>query len=105
MALQDFFDQELVLFQTGYFHRRVVDRLAHDCGRTPNIGFEPNLLPLIKSIVQQGFGISTLLASAIRVKAYPNSPLNGYSSASIHRRGRVQTARTVVLDVDSPRNC
>ncbi|MFC6670241.1 LysR family transcriptional regulator [Marinobacterium aestuariivivens] len=63
---EDFFREELVMFQQGYFHRRVVDRLAHRSGLTPNIGFETNLLPLIKSIVKQGFGISTLLAMVLR---------------------------------------
>ncbi|GGO78249.1 transcriptional regulator [Marinobacterium nitratireducens] len=66
VALSDFFDQELVMFPRGYFHRRVVDRLAGASGRTPDIGFETSLLPLIKSIVKQGFGISTLLAMVLQ---------------------------------------
>ncbi|NLQ18328.1 LysR family transcriptional regulator [Marinomonas sp. M1K-6] len=60
-----FFDEELVMFKEGYFHRRIVDKLAKDYHRTPKIGFETNLIPLIKSITQQGFGISTLLAMVI----------------------------------------
>lgn len=66
IALADFFAQELVMFPQGYFHRRVVDRLASASGRTPDIGFETSLLPLIKSIVKQGFGISTLLEMVLR---------------------------------------
>ncbi len=66
VALTDFFDQEMVMFPRGYFHRRVVDRLADASGRTPDIGFETSLLPLIKSIVKQGFGISTLLAMVLQ---------------------------------------
>ncbi|MED5526900.1 MAG: LysR family transcriptional regulator [Pseudomonadota bacterium] len=62
---QTFFDQELVMFQEGYFHRKIVDRLAREAGRTPNIVFQTNLIPLIKSIVKQGFGISTLLKLAV----------------------------------------
>lgn len=60
-----FFDEELVMFKEGYFHRRIVDKLAKQCKKTPKIGFETNLIPLIKSITQQGFGISTLLAMVI----------------------------------------
>ncbi|MBU1296132.1 MAG: LysR family transcriptional regulator [Gammaproteobacteria bacterium] len=60
-----FFDEELVMFKEGYFHRRIVDKLAKACKKTPKIGFETNLIPLIKSITQQGFGISTLLAMVI----------------------------------------
>ncbi|OZG72090.1 LysR family transcriptional regulator [Hahella sp. CCB-MM4] len=60
-----FFAEELVMFKEGYFHRKVVDRLAKTTGFTPNIGFETNLIPLIKSIIKQGFGISTLLAMVV----------------------------------------
>ena len=60
-----FFQEELVMFKEGYFHRRVIDRLASQQGIKPNIGFETNLIPLIKSIVKQGFGITTLLGMVI----------------------------------------
>ncbi|WP_067211911.1 LysR family transcriptional regulator [Marinomonas aquimarina] len=60
-----FFNEELVMFKEGYFHRRVIDRLAQQQGIKPNFGFETNLIPLIKSIVKQGFGISTLLGMVI----------------------------------------
>lgn len=62
---KQFFAEELVMFKEGYFHRRVIDRLASDEGIHPNIGFETNLIPLIKSIVKQGFGVSTLLGMVI----------------------------------------
>ena len=60
-----FFEEELVMFKEGYFHRRIVDKLAKKCNMTPTIGFETNLIPLIKSITQQGFGVSTLLNMVI----------------------------------------
>lgn len=63
-----FFDEELVMFKEGYFHRRIVDRLARETNKKPKIGFETNLIPLIKSITQQGFGISTLLSMVIEPK-------------------------------------
>ena len=65
VTYQDFFSEELVMFQEGYFHRKIVDRIAAHTGAKPNIGFETNLIPLIKSIVKQGFGISTLLGMVI----------------------------------------
>ncbi|WP_027856751.1 LysR family transcriptional regulator [Marinobacterium jannaschii] len=61
VSLDQFFAEELVMLKEGYFHRKVVDELAHNARISPNIGFETNLIPLIKSIVKQGFGISTLL--------------------------------------------
>ncbi|WP_136680507.1 LysR family transcriptional regulator [Neptunomonas sp. XY-337] len=65
VTAKQFFEQELVMFKEGYFHRKVVDRLANQTGATPKISFETNLVPLIKSIVKQGFGISTLLGMAV----------------------------------------
>jgi DNA-binding transcriptional LysR family regulator len=66
VSFEAFFKEELVLFRNGYFHRKVVDRLAAEIGISPLIGFETNLIPLIKSIIKQGFGISTLLAMAVK---------------------------------------
>lgn len=63
---EDFFAEELVLFKTGYFHREVIDKLVQRSGLHPHIGFETNLIPLIKQIVKQGFGISTLLEMVIQ---------------------------------------
>lgn len=65
VSIEDFFKEELVLFRSGYFHRKLVDRLAAERGVQPMIGFETNLIPLIKSIIKQGFGISSLLAMAV----------------------------------------
>lgn len=69
ISYDDFFNEELVMFKEGYFHRKIVDRMAQEAGRSPNIGFETNLIPLIKSIVKQGFGISTLLGMVIEEDA------------------------------------
>ncbi|MCV6589626.1 MAG: LysR family transcriptional regulator [Marinobacterium sp.] len=66
VTVEQFFSQELVMFKEGYFHRKIVERLADQHQLTPQIGFETNLIPLIKSIVQQGFGISTLLEMVIQ---------------------------------------
>jgi len=65
ISYSDFFAEELVMFKEGYFHRKIVDRLADQAGCSPNISFETNLIPLIKAIVKQGFGISTLLGMVI----------------------------------------
>lgn len=65
VSIEDFFKEELVLFRNGYFHRKIVDRLSATVSIKPVIGFETNLIPLIKSIIKQGFGISTLLAMAL----------------------------------------
>lgn len=66
ISYQQFFQQQLVLFKPGYFHRKLVDQLANDGGYQPQIGFETNLIALIKAIVQRGYGISTLLEMVIQ---------------------------------------
>jgi DNA-binding transcriptional LysR family regulator len=65
ITYEEFFKEELVMFKAGYFHRNVIDRLASQIGATPNIGFETNLVPLIKAIIKQGYGVSTLLGMAV----------------------------------------
>ncbi|PSL14067.1 transcriptional regulator [Marinobacterium halophilum] len=60
-----FFAEELVLFKEGYFHREVIDRISEEVGVTPNIGFETNLIPLIKQIVAHDYGITTLLKMVV----------------------------------------
>ncbi|TCK04732.1 LysR family transcriptional regulator [Marinobacterium mangrovicola] len=65
VTYEQFFHEDLVVFKEGYFHREVLDRLAKEYNYDPKIGFETNLLPLIKQIVRQGFSISTLLEMAI----------------------------------------
>ncbi len=60
------FAEELVMFNSGFFHRNVVDKLSAEAGISPKISVETNLIPLIKSIVKQGFAISTLLEMVIK---------------------------------------
>ncbi len=62
---KELFEHELVVFRQGYFHRRLLDQMAEEAGIEPSISFETNLLPLIRSIIKQGFGISTLLKMAV----------------------------------------
>jgi DNA-binding transcriptional LysR family regulator len=69
VTFADFLQQDLVIFRQGYFHRKMIDRMSQESGIEPNICFETNLLPLIRSIVKQGFGISTLLQMAVEPEA------------------------------------
>lgn len=65
ISYPDFFAEEMVMFNRGYFHRNVVERIAAEKGFSPMIGVETNLIPLIKSIVRQGFAITTLMEMVI----------------------------------------
>ncbi|GAB2794970.1 LysR family transcriptional regulator [Halomonas shantousis] len=66
---QAFFDEELVVFQDGYFHREFIDRLSRQLERPPRIAFQSNLIPLTKAIVRQGFGITTFLRRVVDEEA------------------------------------
>ena len=63
--LDSFFAEQLVLFKEGYFHREFIDRLSCESGYQPTIAFETNLIPLIRSIVKKGFGITTFLRMVV----------------------------------------
>ncbi len=65
VTAKQFFREELALFHPGYIHRKIIDELAEKSGNKPKVIFETNLIPLIKSIIKQGFSISTLLAMAL----------------------------------------
>lgn len=77
VSAEEVFEEPLVLFQDGYFHREFVDRLAEELNLEPRIAFQTNLIPLTKAIVRQGFGITTFLRRVISeddLVAVPLSP-------------------------------
>lgn len=65
VSAERFFEEPLVLFQDGYFHREFVDALAQRTGHHADVAFQSNLIPLTKAIVRQGFGITTFLRRVI----------------------------------------
>ncbi len=66
ISVDQFLDEDLVMFKQGYFHREVVDRLSRRKRREPRITVETSLLPLIKQMVVRGFAITTLLEMVIQ---------------------------------------
>ncbi|MFI3246996.1 MAG: LysR family transcriptional regulator [Ferrimonas sp.] len=75
ISWDEFLDHELVMFKRGYYHRELVHEIANECGKTPEIAFETNLIELIRSIVRQGFAITTVLKMVVdndpEIKALP----------------------------------
>ncbi|QOR38261.1 LysR family transcriptional regulator [Billgrantia diversa] len=65
VSASEFFQEPLVLFQEGYFHREFVDALSRRTGLAADIAFQSNLIPLTKAIVRQGFGITTFLRRVV----------------------------------------
>ncbi len=106
-----FFAEELVLFKEGYFHREVIDRISHEAGVSPRIGFEANLIPLIKQIVSHGYGISTLLEMVVvddpSLVAVPFTPAVWLDLSLAWRKGHRlsranQTFADLVLEQAAP---
>ena len=58
---ETFFDQELVMFKVGYFHREVIDSLCKKYHHKAKYSFETNLLTMILNIVKNEFAITALL--------------------------------------------
>ncbi|WP_394247046.1 LysR family transcriptional regulator [Vibrio profundi] len=61
IEFEEFFQEDLILFKPGYFHRDFIDGVHEQHGFDMNIAFESNLLPMILSIVKQEFAITALL--------------------------------------------
>ncbi|WP_068713836.1 LysR family transcriptional regulator [Vibrio tritonius] len=58
---ETFFEHELVMFKTGYFHREFVDKVCKEHKLEARFSFETNLLPMILSIVKHEYAITALL--------------------------------------------
>ena len=61
LTFDAFFQEELVMFKPGYFHRDFIDEECQRRGLEAQFSYETNLLPMILSIVKQDFAITALL--------------------------------------------
>ncbi|WP_217524358.1 LysR family transcriptional regulator [Vibrio metschnikovii] len=75
---KQFFEHQLVMFKTGYFHREFIDKVCKTHQHDAKIAFETNLLPMILSIVKQEHAITALLKLVAdnepEVRAIPFTP-------------------------------
>lgn len=71
LSLEEFFRYDLAIFKEGYFLREFIDRMSREHGYQPKIAFETNLTPLTKSIVRQGFAITTFLRMVVEQDPTP----------------------------------
>jgi len=63
---KDFLAHELVLFRKSYYHHSLIEKISREENIPPKIAFSCNLLPLIKSLVRQGYAISPMWKVAIQ---------------------------------------
>lgn len=66
ISYADFLSHELVLFRKGYYHHTLIERISREMNIRPNVAFTSNLLPLIKSVIRQGYAISPMWKVAIQ---------------------------------------
>ncbi|MDP5291273.1 LysR family transcriptional regulator [Oceanimonas sp. CHS3-5] len=69
ITLDDFLAEELAVFRHGFYHREYIEDMAKQRGLRPRIGFESNLIPLLKAVVRQGFAVTSFLRMAIEQDA------------------------------------
>jgi len=78
ITLDTFCHEPLILFREGYFLREAVSKFSKHHHIKLDIRFETNLIELLKSMVSNGVGISTVLSGIIRpednLKAIPFDP-------------------------------
>ncbi len=57
---KDFLSHDLVLFQKSYYHHSLIEKISREMQIVPKVAFSSNLLPLIKSVIRQGYAISPM---------------------------------------------
>lgn len=65
VRLADFLREPLVLFKKGYYMRELIDDMLRELKYQPQVVFETNLFSLVRSLVSEGVGVSTLLRMVV----------------------------------------
>ena len=65
LSLEELLAEPLILFKKGYYMRELTDELMHDLARRPQVIFETNLFSLVRSLIREGVGVSTLLRMVV----------------------------------------
>ena len=65
IRLEELLAEPLILFKKGYYMRELTDELMRDHADRPEVVFETNLFSLVRSLVREGVGVSTLLRMVV----------------------------------------
>jgi DNA-binding transcriptional LysR family regulator len=65
LRFAEFLEEPLVLFKQGYYMRELIDERMRGSVRTPQVVFETNLFSLVRSLIREGVGVSTLLRMVV----------------------------------------
>lgn len=65
IRLEELLSEPLILFKQGYYMRELADNLLLGSPQKPQVVFETNLFSLVRSLVGEGIGVSTLLRMVV----------------------------------------
>ena len=65
IRLEELLSEPLILFRQGYYMRELTDNLQLGLPQKPKVVFETNLFSLVRSLVSEGVGLSTLLRMVV----------------------------------------
>ena len=65
ITIEELWREPLILFKQGFYMREWTDSLQRDLPQTPNVVFETNLFSLVRSLIREGVGVSTLLRMVV----------------------------------------
>lgn len=103
IAVKDLHEVPMVVYESGYFIRSLLDHLCRECGVTPDLRMQSNFLPLLINMVKQGLGITVGLRAMAEqepgIRGIPLSPRAEVPMALAKRRGRtISRANQAFLD-------
>jgi LysR family transcriptional regulator, cyn operon transcriptional activator len=103
LAIEDLHQVPMVVYESGYFIRSLLDQLCRESDITPDLRLQSNFLPLLINMVKQGLGITVGLRAMAEqepgIRGIPLSPGAPVPMALAKRRGRtISRANQAFLD-------
>ncbi len=65
IRLEELLSEPMILFRQGYYMRELTDNLQRNLPEKARVVFETNLFSLVRSLVAEGVGVSTLLRMVV----------------------------------------
>lgn len=65
IRLKELLSEPMILFRQGYYMRELTDEMQRDLPEKAHVVFETNLFSLVRSLVAEGVGASTLLRMVV----------------------------------------
>ena len=103
IPIADLQDLPMVVYESGYLIRSMLDQLCREHGVTPDLRMQSNFLPLLISMVKQGLGVTVGLRAMAEqepgIIGIPLSPRSAVPMALAKRRGRrISRANQAFMD-------